>query len=563
MHLTNPQATVGVLDGLPVGPFHPVLRDHNAPYEAVVRVVGELAGRCDGETVLRHVDVAAKLASEFHAGRFADGAIENVALGVGADLDRTFPDWRQGGVADPMPKTAGDGRRRVLHVATQVHGIGGHTRIIWHWARNDRTSRHSLLLTEQGAVPVPGWLREAFREAGGDVVVLPWRSPIRSRARTLRDVARRSADLVVMHHHPSDVVPVVALATPECPPVALLNHADHIFWLGSSVADVVVNLRGVSNLLNGPRRFAPDHVLLPVPLPAMDRSMTREEARSALGIPQEQFVFLTVGRAEKYQPCGPYSFFATAARVLGQHRDAHLYVVGVGDGDPAAKACEGVRSRVHLLGGIENPSRYWAAADVYLESFPFGSQTALLEAGASGLPVVPALDPMFPLLVAHDDAVADLLPNPRTEGEYATRIESLVGRAANRAELGEELGARLTAEHAGEGWLGRLAGVYERTGSLEHRPHALPVTRCQETDLDIGLALWQALRDRGRRADDGDPWVELRRWLFGHACVAKDCRDFRTAMRIHASGGRLCGWNRRSAAAVAKLVPQWAMRMSF
>jgi hypothetical protein len=213
------------------------------------------------------------------------------------------------------------------------------------------------------------------------------------------------------------------------------------------------------------------------------------------------------------------------------------------------------------MGSVEDPSPYWAAADVYLESFPFGSQTALLEAAVCGVPVVPAFDPIFPLLVAHDDAVADLLPNPRTEEEYLRRVDSLIQRPRDRAQLGAELRSRLISDHGGEGWMGRLAAVYETTSKTAHRPHRIPTTACEESDLDVGLAVWQTLRDRGPGAHD-DPWAELRGWLFGHACAAKDTGDFRTALRIHASAARLCGWSRRSAVAVAKLLPQWAMRTS-
>ena len=61
------------------------------------------------------------------------------------------------------------------------------------------------------------------------------------KARNLRAIARFNADMVILHHGGHDLVPLLAFATTNLPPVAVLNHADHVFWLGSSITDMVVN----------------------------------------------------------------------------------------------------------------------------------------------------------------------------------------------------------------------------------------------------------------------------------------------------------------------------------
>ena len=38
------------------------------------------------------------------------------------------------------------------------------------------------------------------------------------------------------------------------PPVLFLNHADHLFWLGTSVADLVLNLRDAATDISIARR---------------------------------------------------------------------------------------------------------------------------------------------------------------------------------------------------------------------------------------------------------------------------------------------------------------------
>jgi hypothetical protein len=311
----------------------------------------------------------------------------------------------------------------------------------------------------------------------------------------------------VLHHGSFDVVPTVALAVHDCPPVAVLNHADHLFWLGSSVTDMVINLRTAGSRHTAKQRFVSCNTVLPIPLANPVGKASRRDARRSLGLPEDQLVLLSVGRAEKYRPCGPYDFVATAGKILDRQRDAHLYVVGESTAEIAPYLRCAAHERLHFVGSMEDPSLYRAAADVYLESFPFGSQTALLEASLAGLPVVPAYAPLFPLLVANDDAVQDLLPNAHNEQEYVRRVEQLIQRPEQRRELGETLRKRLLIDHVGEGWLDRLAAMYHETDGLAHGPHPIPTSSCHTTDADIGLSLWHTMTDgktySGRTSKDG------------------------------------------------------------
>jgi hypothetical protein len=46
-------------------------------------------------------------------------------------------------------------------------------------------------------------------------------------------------DLIMLHMHAQDVLPVYALSAGYYgPPVALFDHSDHTFWIGSSIVDV-------------------------------------------------------------------------------------------------------------------------------------------------------------------------------------------------------------------------------------------------------------------------------------------------------------------------------------
>ena len=500
-------------------------------YEWLIRKIGAIDRRNKMEVVLHHVRMAARFAAEFHPGRFADGAIENIALEIGAELDGIAA--QDGGLGLPVAREGS--RRRVLHVASSVLGIGGLTRMLYHWIRNDQTSCHSIVVVNQpGVIPVPRWLSEAVQNRGGHLVLFPPGSNLCQKAQWLRKMARQGADLVVLHHGAFDVVPTVAFSVNGCPPVVVLNHADHLFWLGSSVSDMVINLRTAGAEHTAKRRFVSSNAVLPVPLvDPVRKASPRQSARCTLGIPEDQIMLLSIGRAEKYRPCGPYDFVATAGKILQGHPRAHLYVVGESFRGIAPYLRCGAHERLHFVGSMEDPSLYRAAADVYLESFPFGSQTALLEAALSGLPVVPAYAPLFPLLVANDDAILKLLPNPHCEQEFLERVNLLIQEPGQRLQLGEALRKCLLVDHVGQGWVERLIAMYRETAHLTHIPQPIPASPCCMTDADISLSLWHVVAD-GKTHSAGLPKDPARAVLRHTAYVAKDVGDYATA--------RWCAW---------------------
>ena len=476
------------------------------------------------DDVLGWASAAARFAMVFHPGRFADGAIENRALEIGNGLRSAAAGQR----SQRQRNEVTGGRRRVLHVATHVAGVGGHTRMLYHWVRSDLSSRHSILVTAQGSVPVPNWLAEAVPAGGGAMTVLPETMPMSHKAVMLRSLAMDQADLVVLHHNGCDPVPTAAFATADCPPVALLNLADHQFWLGSSVADLVVSLRTTGALHAEQRRYVPRGAVLPIPLGASGATWTRKSARQALGIPDHQVVLLSIGRGEKYRPCGPYDFVATTNKILAREQSARAYVVG----DTAAGIAPHLRckphDRLHFVGSLDDPSRYRAAADVYLESFPFGSNTALLEAAACGLPVVPAYAPLFQLLVAGNDSLDGALPNPATEEEYVERVRTLIRLPALRYEFGESLRRKVLGQHVGAGWLEHLASLYERTDRLTHAPRSIPSSACCLTTADVSLSLWHIMPDGTIPSGDSDPLMATA-VLRHKAYVSRYVGDFATA----------------------------------
>lgn len=505
---------------------HAFLHANSEAYEWIVRQISDFASHKDREAVLHRIQEAAEFAARFHAGRFADGAIENVAFKIGLALG----DPGVGSESYAPSIVSKQSKRRIVHVAYDVLGIGGLTRMLHYWIKHDRTSFHSVVLINQGDSPVPSWLHQAISGNGGQLFIFPGNLPLGQKAQWLRAIAIQGADLVVLHHCPFDVVPTVAFAVEQSPPVAVLNHADHQFWLGSSVADLVINHRTEGARLVAARRFIDKNVVIPVPLVDQMGLLSRCEARRLLGIPEDQTMLLSVGRPEKYRPCGSYDFVSTAGKILDRHPRAHLYVVGESLSGIAPYLRGVPHNRLHLVGVKEDPSQYRFAADVYLESFPFGSQTALLEAVLAGIPPVPQYDPLFPLLAANDDAIKDLIPYPADENAYIERVGFLIQNADRRMELAQMLRTRLLVDHVGEGWLEQLRAIYEVTDHLKHCPRTIPLSSCSLERADIGLSLWHVMADG--KDDSSGAQLEGPKALHSHiSFVARRIGDYTTARR--------------------------------
>jgi glycosyltransferase involved in cell wall biosynthesis len=525
-------------------------------YEELVGTIQRLGDRIGPDLRLGLIAQASWFASVNHPGLFADDRIENVALEIGAGLDR-LTDRSASTVRLP----AVGGRRHVLHVATKVGGIGGHTHTIRFWAETDRESAHSVVLTQQVHDPVPEPLCRAITASGGRVVVLPVQAPPTVKARHLRDLAR-GATFVCSHHFTEDVLPVAAFATPDLPPIGIVNLMDHAFWLGGSVADTVINLRQIGWTEGVRRRGIRHNTLLPIPLcepPALDREVTRER----LGIPADQTALLSVGRAIKYVPMPTHDFFSTGAALLAEHPGATVYLVGVDAGQARPHLKPGADARFHCLGSIDRPDAYRAAADIYLEGFPFGSQTAMLEAGLAGLAPVPAFNPICPLLVAQDEAFDGLVEAAPDEASYRQAVGELIRSPRWVRELGAECAARVRAAHTGAGWLDRLATVYRTMAGMTHAAYPIPRVPAAAEPGDVGLSLFHAFNTDPGGSADTDIRYKLRQAAFEAAFLGREAGNYLGAWRILGSAKRAWGDDGRLGRARAKLVPHWMFKRGF
>lgn len=464
------------------------LRRSDAVYQALLRTIRAPSTPREAEDVLQRVRAAARVACFAHTGRYADGAIENIAWAVGRDLETLVPP-----ASDVAPRDTRPGRRThgVLHVATRLLRTGGHTRLLESWIRNDTTRVHSVALTDQRVADVPAFMHDAVAASRGTIVDLGGARGLLVAAAALRARARAAGHPVVLHAHQFDPTPVVAFATAGGPPVALVNHADHMFWLGSSVADTVVSVREFATDLTARRRSPAAQHLLPIPLKPLEALPSRREARARIGISEDDLVLLTIGAEYKFTPTPTHDFFRAARAILSARPAAGMHVVGMTREQFAARwGAHAADARIRFHGVVPDPSDLQAAADVFLEPFPYGSLTALLESVGFGACPVLMFAPGPQLDVSDDPGLKHAARRIATQAEYVAWVVRLIDDAGLRSALAARAQRDTASAHGGDEWREHLRRLYEFLRDREHRSAPLAVEPPAQDDADLRRAAW-------------------------------------------------------------------------
>ena len=184
----------------------------------------------------------------------------------------------------------------------------------------------------------------------------------------------------------------------------------------------------------------------------------REEERPAR-VPE----ILTVGRVVPVK--GQSLLVESIAELARRGVEARLTIVGDGPQLPALRSLAdtlGVADRVDFTGAVgqDRIRDYYDRADVFaLPSFAEGLPVVLIEAMATGLPVVASRITGIPELV--DEGVSGLLVTPGDGDDLTGALERILGEPpSRRAEMGRAGRAKVVAEFDLRRTAAELEGVF-------------------------------------------------------------------------------------------------------
>lgn len=448
------------------------------------------------ETARRHLDggrldaaagycqIAAMHAWMNPVGLFGSDEVEALLHRLSATLPAVAP---RAGATPP---------RIVLHVATQVYQTGGSTQAIASWIEQDAERRHRVCITRQGPVEIPPKIRARLQD-DSDLLCLDSRPHgLLGRAAALR-AAAAEADVVVLHLHPCDVVPSIAFAAaPDGPPVVYVDHADHVFWLGRDVAQLLLSMRDSGRSLALSRRGVQDQrcFVMPRPLRVAERSVERDEAKRQLGLRLDRVLVITAADGSKYRPVGEPAFLDLVLPVVRRHPEVIFRAAGPAPDGEWATGAAVTDGRLQALGRLPDVSLLQQAADVYVDSYPFSSLTSLLEAGVFGTPVVTfrGHPEDCRVLGADTRGLDEHMLSPTTPAEFERAVSDLVTDPQHRLAVGDRTRRAIIDTHTGAGWRSSVEELYARAAQMRSVPRVGAAERATgRLDLLVDLVMEQ------------------------------------------------------------------------
>lgn len=385
-----------------------------------------------------------------------------------------------------------------LHVLTTPYLTGGHTRVLERWIKNAPPhSQHSVLITDlKDPLNLPPLLEKLVTDHGGSLTILPPASPFIEKALALRKKAS-AYEAVILHVHMNDMVPLLAFGTTDfLRPVVFFNHVDHLFWLGASISDLVVNLRTFSTEFNQWHRGIRKQCLLPLPLEQPDPLMKHTDQNTALkkrlGIPLEAKVVLTMASSYKYKPFAPYDFMTTLQSILNRVPEAVLLAIGPSETDEHWQNAVALSSgRIFCLGEIPHDELepYLGLADLAMDSFPMSSFTALLDIAKYNIPCLTLKTPL------------NELDTFQEAGIFCDTPEVLIEKAVlalNTPTVSQTLYDILERDHLPDGFSKHLVACHQQFPS-NHCLQRIKIQRKRKpTALEIFVCKMQTPQDQIR-----------------------------------------------------------------
>lgn len=519
------------------------MRHNYEEFQALRREAERCLEAGDLNSAAAYVEAAVTLARKRHCGFYRSEPLEQILIEIAR---RTLPAKLE--AARPTRTKIG----RVLHVATVLNEVGGLTRMMRRWIVADEERHHSLALLRHPG-PTPLSVRQAVEARGGQIHMIgATRGGPVEWAAALRKLSL-DFDLVVLHVSNEETTPVIAFADERNrPPVVLVNHADHAFWVGLSVCDLIASSRVSGERLVVERRGIPAerHVILPIQIDPPLRKHNRAEARQKLGLSADGSLLVSVARGVKYRTMGGVSFADMHVETLLAHPDARLLVVGPGEPADWQDAILATGGRIMGRPETPDPSLAFEAADVYLDSHPFVSITSMLEAGGLGASCVTLFPYPSDANVMSTDmpGLAPTIGFATSMADYNRILADWLADPEALRRRGDETAANVKRLHTTPNWFESLEALYSRALAV---PSVTP------------------LHDTGAPADeefyDGYPDILLNA-VFGELDSVEAI--LKRSLRLMTLPERLRVWQRLARSrtfdgsrdAVRNLLPEWLPR---
>lgn len=358
-----------------------------------------------------------------------------------------FPDFEF-----PLIKKPND-QKKILHIATELYDVGGHTRVIKNWIEEDVECKSHLLLTCQKKELKTNIIEELEEKMAQSTLILnSSKNHIQKAHDVIYFIVKNDINIVVLHTHPYDIVPFLSLSFKNAPKIILFNHSDHTFCLGAKEVNLMFEFRDEGKRLSYEHRGVNNAITVGLPtkklLPKKKPSKNKEDS----------IVFVSMASWYKYKPFEGQNFFLRYTDFLQRHPDVKMYIIGVSEEHYKKHIKEQIPNNLFLLGVLPNPEEYLKKAHYYIESFPVGSILAAYDSCVYGATPIFSYDS----ILVYKEALKKMFPpfnfdaEYKDESEYFKFIEEEVKTGKYRSE-NKPIIQKFLKERNGEKWVAALS----------------------------------------------------------------------------------------------------------
>ncbi|TWP30652.1 hypothetical protein ETU09_01230 [Apibacter muscae] len=350
----------------------------------------------------------------------------------------------------------------ILHIVSEIYPTGGHTKLLFNWIELDEDNIHSVITTRMTIDALIDVSQKYPLNKKINYQELQEKEFIAKIIELNQSV--KNYDRIILHIHPDDIIPVIALSDKNIQtPVLFLNHADHLFWVGISIVDCLVQIREINIILDKLRRKANFQKLLPIPI----YNKKLEISRSIKYTKKEGDLYLlSTGSEYKYKPYNGYDFFKAAYSIVEKYDNVHFFIAGVSDKSSLVQ--EYLHPRIYYLGNVLNLSEYEDICDIYVEGFPIPSFTALLQVALKKKYIHLIYNPVNLFRLFNDNPKYDLVYS-KSYDEWINSLEQVIESSATRERKMTNQYTYINSIYNIKNWIIMLNDIYDSTKDIVHK----------------------------------------------------------------------------------------------
>lgn len=354
---------------------------------------------------------------------------------------------------------------KILHICSEVYTSGGHSKLLYNWIKNDFSKKHTILSTRLSMEEITD-ISNFYLAGNIDVEHISVKSSSKIEStKLLNQQLLNGYDAITLHIHPDETITNIVLSQKDITtPVCLINHADHVFWLGTSIADMVLQIRESSISIDEERRniLKERQFFLPIPI---ETAHNIEEGDTNS---ETNFInILSTGTAYKYNPNEQYNFLEEAFKIVEENPEVIFNIVGMNSDSDYAKEYQHERIILHGIVSSQKLAEIENITDIYIEGFPMPSFTALLQVALRKIPFALHYNPL-PLFKLFSDNNEHNIVYPKNLDEWHSNIKKLIRDTKYRSETLQKQHEYVLLNYSIEVWESRIQKLYQIINNKKH-----------------------------------------------------------------------------------------------